>query len=494
MPLNQKRQSNYLHFALYLLIVLVALLLLLPGYFSTSMFLWDESRQANSALEMAQTNNFLYPTYNFEPEFWNTKPHLLIIIQAIFIKLFGPGLYAIRLPSLLATLIIVLSGFYYTQKLLPNKKYLAYLWPIIIPLSGFNNYHLARTGDYDALLTLFILLAFFNLLMWNTYKKQSAANYTIIWLTLAWFAKSFAVFLWLPGLFIFLLFTKQFNSFFTRKTWVVSSICGGLILVYNIYREWLTPGYFQAIWANEGAGRFAETIESHSGEWNYYLLQLNQHYLPVIFELFVLLYVINIVFNRKSNSSILGLISLTFIFLLSCAKTCLPWYVGPVIPLILASILLFDFNILFKNKIVFSIFILGILSYTYFRFDVVKESELGGRWKPDKFFSDSYIYLDEAYKTGFLNKGRKNIWVNPGSGQHEAWFDKLFVNKHQKWNWHIHSDSLKINDTVWFTYHPLYKEISSKYKVNQLDSPRGDFQAWKWVIQEKLPNPIKSEN
>ena len=64
--------------------------------------LWDESRLAVNALEMRQRGFSLVTTYGFAPDLWNTKPPLLIWLQAGSIDLFGAREWAIRLPSLLA--------------------------------------------------------------------------------------------------------------------------------------------------------------------------------------------------------------------------------------------------------------------------------------------------------------------------------------------------------------------------------------------------------
>jgi len=43
---------------------------------------YDEARQAINAMEMVQSGNWLVTTYDGEPETWNTKPPLLIGLQA----------------------------------------------------------------------------------------------------------------------------------------------------------------------------------------------------------------------------------------------------------------------------------------------------------------------------------------------------------------------------------------------------------------------------
>ena len=66
--------------------------------------LWDESRNIVSALEMRQTGLSLVTTYGYAPDLWNTKPPLLIWLIYASVELFGPTVWALRLPSMLASL------------------------------------------------------------------------------------------------------------------------------------------------------------------------------------------------------------------------------------------------------------------------------------------------------------------------------------------------------------------------------------------------------
>ena len=67
--------------------------------------LWDELRLAVNALEMTIRGFGLVTTYGFRPDLWNTKPPLLIWLQAGAMDVFGPDEWALRLPSLVAALI-----------------------------------------------------------------------------------------------------------------------------------------------------------------------------------------------------------------------------------------------------------------------------------------------------------------------------------------------------------------------------------------------------
>ena len=77
---------------------------------------WDESRQAVSAIEMSQSGNWVVATFGFEPDLWNTKPPLLVWLQAGLIRLIGPTEWAIRLPSAVAALATVMLVYSFMAK------------------------------------------------------------------------------------------------------------------------------------------------------------------------------------------------------------------------------------------------------------------------------------------------------------------------------------------------------------------------------------------
>ena len=57
--------------------------------------LFDESRLANSALEMNRNHDFLVVHYKLEPEMWSVKPPLMIWSQVFFMKIVGENELAV---------------------------------------------------------------------------------------------------------------------------------------------------------------------------------------------------------------------------------------------------------------------------------------------------------------------------------------------------------------------------------------------------------------
>ena len=65
---------------------------------------WDESRLAANAFEMKTNNNWLVTTFVDKPDMWNTKPPLMIWLQASTMLLIGDTTLAVRLPAALCAL------------------------------------------------------------------------------------------------------------------------------------------------------------------------------------------------------------------------------------------------------------------------------------------------------------------------------------------------------------------------------------------------------
>ena len=69
---------------------------------------WDESRLAVNAAEMYHSGNFLSTTYEYKPDYYNTKPPLMIWLQVLSASVFGMNELAIRFPSAVAGLFCIL--------------------------------------------------------------------------------------------------------------------------------------------------------------------------------------------------------------------------------------------------------------------------------------------------------------------------------------------------------------------------------------------------
>ena len=128
--------------------------------------LWDESLFAMRAYYMAEEGAYL-PDFSLFPgitPFANIKPPMGTAIQALFLRLLGYNELALRLPSALfgiGVIVVLWIGI---------KKVAKDFWPgfaaacVLISSAGFVRMHGTRTGDQDVFLAFWMLsglLAYF---------------------------------------------------------------------------------------------------------------------------------------------------------------------------------------------------------------------------------------------------------------------------------------------------------------------------------------------
>lgn len=330
-------------------LVACTLIALLWNYQGLSLQYWDESRNANNALEMALGSSWLAPTYAGLTDHWNTKPPLLIWLMASLMKLGVSPLLAVRLPSAMAAVVTVLLIWAFVRFGLRDRLAAFIAAAFLLSSKGYMGIHGAHTGDYDTLLALFT--AGYVLSVWQALASQGQLK--CLWmlnagscLLLAVMTKGPAGLFGVVGIFIFLVITGQLLKVIIDWRWwltllVVCSITAG----YYLLREGYDPGYLQAVWTNELGGRYSETTESHyKGSW-FYVRELFKQVIPGCLFLFLLgVTLMGSNVARKRLAQITFFSAAGIIILLSTAKTQLHWYLIPAIPLlcIAAAIALVD--------------------------------------------------------------------------------------------------------------------------------------------------------
>jgi 4-amino-4-deoxy-L-arabinose transferase-like glycosyltransferase len=368
-----KFQLSFFKNALYCtFVVAFTSLVLLYNIQAYPIALWDESRLAINAIEMAQNNNFLVTHYQGEPDFWNTKPPFLIILQALCIKIFGITELAIRVPSLLATLFTSILLFFWTKKTL-NDAFFGALSVVLFMFShAFINHHGARFGDYDALL---VCLTFFASYFYYNYLTTSKNKYLLLFfamLTLAVLTKGIAGMLFAPAWLLATVISKKVvytvknHMFYFGFLVFIIMMCS-----YYYAHELATPGYLQAVYDNELGGRFLEVNEGHDQPFYFYLIYLfttKHHYLDYILLFFILLgfgFKIKPKVSDQNLQNYLITLIVLFLFVISSSQTKLGWYIYPVYPLvvILTNLFLHGFwnkMTSVREKISFIVLLFGI--------------------------------------------------------------------------------------------------------------------------------------
>ena len=311
---------------------------LLPfRYEALPLQLWDESRNANNALEMALHGFRLGPTYAGVVDHWNTKPPLLIWMQAALLRAGAAPLVALRLPSWLAaaaTAAMLWAVPRYALKDRPAGMVSAVL------LFGSGLYlgpHAARTGDYDALESAFVLA--YTLAVWKALEDGRAR-----WLLLAGglmafgvLTKGVAALLPAPGLAIYAL-TRRRRAVTLAKApaaWGAAALFCLMVGGYYVARERVDPGYLTTVAANELGGRFLRVAENHRGDVGFYFGLLVRGAEPcAVFSVLAALTLTSPDGPRRRLALATGLATASLLAVLSVSRSKLQWYAVPAIPLL----------------------------------------------------------------------------------------------------------------------------------------------------------------
>ena len=310
---------------------------LLLRYNAVPMQLWDESRNANSALEMAQYGRWLTPTYAGVVDHWNTKPPLLIWAMAGLLRLGLPPLAALRLPSWLAAAGTALTLWGVLRFGFKDRTAALAAGVLLLSAPLYIGPHAARTADYDALESAF--LVGYVLAVWRAFDVGRAR-----WLAVAAaliglgvLTKGVAALLPLPGLALYALTRPRRLLAFIRnaRAWAAAGLFLLLAGGYYLSRELYDPGYLSIVADNELGGRFLKVTENHRGSWNFYLLALLQFAEPgALLSGFGVVTLMGRDGRRRGLVLACGLAAVSLLGVLTVSKSKMQWYAAPLVPLL----------------------------------------------------------------------------------------------------------------------------------------------------------------
>ncbi|MGI4866187.1 MAG: ArnT family glycosyltransferase [Janthinobacterium lividum] len=297
---------------------------------------WDEARQAVNALEMLRSGGqWLVTTFNHHPDLGNTKPPLLIWLQALSMGCFGATELAVRLPSLLASLGTV-ALLYGAGRWLGRPGWGLLAGAILVTMPGYLGPHLARTGDYEALLCFWVLgqvLATF------AYAETGRTRYLVLAagaVAAALLTKGVAGVLGLPALALYLLVSKKLVGTLRRPAfWLAAGASLAVPALYYVLRERAGPGYWAAVWGFEVGGRYGHNLATAQQPPLYYVRNLVGYqcrlWWPWLLPAGWLLATSPPTSARRLGG-LLGLFLLDWLLIISSAKTKLEWYTAPMLP------------------------------------------------------------------------------------------------------------------------------------------------------------------
>jgi 4-amino-4-deoxy-L-arabinose transferase-like glycosyltransferase len=301
------------------------------------MRMWDESMFAVNTYEMMQNGNYFSLFYNGHIDLYNTKPPLTNWFQLLSVKAFGYNELAIRIPSALAALLSVIFSFKFIA------KHFDYVWAwavalIILSSAGFVGFHTARTGESDAILTLFLVLtniAFIRYIIENN-KKQIL--YLFLFITLAFATKLYAALLFAPAYLFLLIYFKKFKAFvFSWQFLTGVFFFIGISLSFIILRDLESPRYIDAILSND-AGRLFTVLKQFEKSIFFYIENFYVKRYAVYFIFFLIGSAFLFLKNREENSQKILVIYfsliISYLLIITLSSTKLPWYDMPLYPLL----------------------------------------------------------------------------------------------------------------------------------------------------------------
>ena len=404
----------------YLKYIVLAALIYMPVFGFLNVLpirVWDESRLAINAYEMMNNGDLIVTHFGGKPDMWNTKPPLLIWMQAGFMKAIGVNELAVRLPSAIAGFLtcVVLLIF--------SIKYLKKFWfgfiaiLVLITSHGYINLHATRTGDYDALLTLFTTLSGLLFFVFCKTDKNKYLYLFFMFTAMAVLTKSITGLLFMPAILIYAIVQKKIIPLLKNKHFYIG-LLSFIILVagYYLLRELKNPGYITAVYKNEFGGRYMNTIENHKHEFWYYYnnfidFQLSKWYLLVPCGLVVGMVAKDKRIRKITLFSLLMVV--VFFIVISTAQTKLEWYDVPLYPylsIIITVFIYYIFHFLRNSNWINKTKILKITPFMFLFLISIKpyQNIIDKTYKPKE-----YAWNKNSYEIGYYLqdavKGNNNL-------------------------------------------------------------------------------------
>ncbi len=439
--------------------------------------IWDESRLAINAYEMYKSGNYLVTTFHHQPDLWNTKPPLMIVLQALFMKVIGVNELAVRLPSAIAAFITALAIFIFSLRYLKSFWYGFIAVLVLITSEGYIGMHAARTGDYDVLLTLFSTVSSLFFFLYTETRKSKYLYLYFILLSMAVLTKSVAGLLFLPAMLMYVLIRGLLLTILKEKHFYLGMLSFVLMVGgYYFFREMASGGYLQAVYNNELGGRYLDEIENHTQEFLYYYKNIIHYRLAKIW--FVLVPAgmglgwacRDSKFRHLSIFS--SLIVITFFLIISSAKTKLEWYDIPMYPffaLLIANVIYFVFRLLKQSEYMKAPLRYNIAGYLflYLVFILPYQSLVHKVYKPyerpqdETFYQVSHL-LQDGIKANDEHLNRM-VLVYKGYKPQLEFYANIMYDRGITFKFSDNFDYLNKGDLVIVTHKHSEKELAGKY-------------------------------
>lgn len=300
-----------------------------------AIYIWDEAVYANASFDMAHGSSWLVPVDGA----YNTKPPLVLWMQAVCLWIIPSAEWAVRLPSAMAVFGILWMlqgslkrwGFDFWTRLFVMVCFVAH--------EGFIRHHIARTADLDAVMTFFVTA--YTMVMLDAIHQnkwtQRHQLFFFLGLICAFYAKSVAGWMMVAPLGVVLLLTPLRSILLTMRFWM-----GGMLVVcfsalYYLIREQVQPGFLELVWHSEYL-RIAKNImpwHEHGASYYFTNFVILKTYTPWVFFLIASIgYVLFILKDRSKRFLFMQwiVLALGYMLVITFPAVKLEWYDAPAYP------------------------------------------------------------------------------------------------------------------------------------------------------------------
>jgi len=303
------------------------------------MNVWDESLFAMRAYHVFEEGSFLqnFNQYSGLYDHPSTKLPFVTLVQVGSFHIFGPTVWALRFPIGLIGILSILGTIRILFRLGIETKWGMLMGLILLGSPSFLGEHMLRTGDHDAPLAFFLLLAglyFFEYAFIN--RKKSIVG-LVFFFVAALLTKNLLAGIVVPiWLFLAIIYKRFWPLLRDSRIYMGIGVVLGTYGLVILGFELNYPGFIQRMWNYELLGRYTEVIEGHTGPWFYYIQNLFQN--DYKYAMISVLLLFPLVWElRKSIEGqlavFLGFTGVFYLMVISFSQTKLPWYHAPLFPL-----------------------------------------------------------------------------------------------------------------------------------------------------------------
>ena len=368
-----------------LLLSLAGVLLLIPLFYGLGdhvIYIWDEAIYANNTIGMLESGDLIMLYKDGQINHYNSKPPLVIWLQSLSCLILGVNEFAIRLPSALAAVGVLLIIIWFSRRTFRRVDIGILACFILIMSQGYVRPHVTRSGDLDSVMIFFTtayILYFLDCLL----NRQSAVHWRNIWtmaflVVCAFYTKSIAGVLPIAGLGILSVATKNGRLLYRQPQLYIAVAVGlGICAGYYVLKNAMWDGFAEHALGSDFTRFSGARLGWHEQPFFYYLNNFvaRERFYPYIFVLPIALFWVLVQKRTDKLTQAAGyllVVSLAFLLILSFSRVKLNYYAAPVLPLlslIVSVTLINGYQKLRHHKVLSTIYSIGIvcvLAWNYY--------------------------------------------------------------------------------------------------------------------------------